>query len=351
MRAVYAAGVDAIPADRVEAMGLNTVVVHSDSLDGTTRVGLASALHRRALLMHVYSRPPATGVLADSRAALLASLPELLGGEDVSGGLGVDGLLLDVDWFADEAGPAYLVELTREVERVSRTCLVGLVCDADVTGVAGLDLSRVDYVSPRLFMGVADPDASMVDAFAAWQARAGEDGPAVWPVLATHRTLEPGSGFNGQEIAYQIGWLRRGSLNERGGHIHSGLSTLLADVGGLASLLEETAYARGAVVPETTQRTRFEVLRKRLDPPRVRVLATSGPVVRVGLDAESVDEDAYAWAVQVQRDGQWAFGVYPVGRTQADVRMPSGVGAPDRVVVCVLDRLGRRSVKVLARPE
>jgi hypothetical protein len=162
-----------------------------------------------------------------------------------------------------------------------------------------------------------------------------EKGRHLWPGLSISRVNEGEKGYAPEEITGQIDIIRESV--KLPGHVLFSMKALQANKRGLADKLATTVYADAALVPPTPW----------LDP--IAPKAPTATIKGVGNDRKLIlkpgaGEEAFNYAVWTLRETSWSLQVVPASATEIPLR-----GAPARVVVKAVDRLGNTSQGVEAR--
>jgi len=150
------------------------------------------------------------------------------------------------------------------------------------------------------------------------------------PGWTTSRRRRPCCSWPAREIVDQVALQR--ARPGASGHIHFSMVALLQDRDGVATRLQQGAYATPALVPATPW----------LDdqPPSAPVLRLSGAQVRI---EPAAGEAAARWAVWRRVGGAWRFAVLPAAQRSF------ALDGADAVVVSAVDRVGNLSVRNFVR--
>jgi hypothetical protein len=163
----------------------------------------------------------------------------------------------------------------------------------------------------------------------------------LWPGLYTSQVSAEPKPWEAAEIMGQIELLR--TRPAATGHVHFSMVPLLKNSRGLNAALAAGPYTAAALVPATPW----------LDstPPLAPTLAIA-PAKTAGEAAKLVimpgaGEAAANFAIWLRYGGdQWQFTVQPAGMPSVALVADAKLGAPDRVVVTAVDRLGNESARV-----
>ena len=198
----------------------------------------------------------------------------------------------------------------------------------------------MDYLTPQLYW----PRAQKAQAFGVlldyWTAQNPRK-RHLWPGLYTSQVSAEPKPWEAAEITGQIDLLR--TRPAATGHVHFSMVPLLKNARGLNDVLAAGLYATPALVPATPW------LDSTLPP--APTLAIS-PTKTVGAPATLVitpgaGEAAANFAIWLRYGGdQWRFTVQPAGAPSVALVADAKLGAPDRVVVTAVDRLGNESARV-----
>jgi len=196
-----------------------------------------------------------------------------------------------------------------------------------------LENGWLDYLAPQLYWPIDRAGQAFPVLLDYWieQNRARRH---VWPGLYTSqvtrgRAAGPGA-WPAREIVDQVALQR--ARPGASGHIHFSMVALLQDRDGVATRLQQGAYATPALVPATPW----------LDdqPPPAPVLRLSGAQVRI---EPAAGEAAARWAVWRRVGGAWRFAVLPAAQRSF------ALDGADAVVVSAVDRVGNLSVRNFVR--
>ena len=200
----------------------------------------------------------------------------------------------------------------------------------------------LDYLVPQLYWAIDRPAQAfgvLLDYWLAQNTRARH----MWAGLYTSRVGAPESAraWPAREVIDQVALTRTRAAAT--GHVHFSMVALMQDREGLATSLQQGAYAEPALVPATPW-----LGSERPAAPRLS-RAGAAPGVRAGAGPGSVP---VAWAVWQRVQGRWRFAVQPVRARDAmsvlALEEPLQGLAPDAqaVVVSAVDRLGHESARV-----
>jgi uncharacterized lipoprotein YddW (UPF0748 family) len=186
-----------------------------------------------------------------------------------------------------------------------------------------------DYLSPQLYWRIKGPQ-SYSSLLAWWR---GEGSRPVWPGVATSRiNSKEDPGRPASEIVNQVKLSRTVGRNYVG-HVHWSAKALMANRGGISSLLQKNLYQEPALVPPMPW-----VSKKAPPSPGASASGKSVRWNRVPTAAK--------YAVQARYGRTWVLAkVLPTGSTSM-----SFAKAPDAIAVSAVDRYGTTSAPaVLAR--
>jgi uncharacterized lipoprotein YddW (UPF0748 family) len=186
-----------------------------------------------------------------------------------------------------------------------------------------------DYLSPQLYWRIKGPQ-SYSSLLAWWR---GEGSRPVWPGVATSRiNSKEDPGRPASEIVNQVKLSRTVGRNYVG-HVHWSAKALMANRGGISSLLQKNLYQEPALVPPMPW-----VSKKAPPSPGASASGKSVRWNRVPTAAK--------YAVQARYGRTWVLAkVLPAGSTSM-----SFAKAPDAIAVSAVDRYGTTSAPaVLAR--
>ena len=196
-----------------------------------------------------------------------------------------------------------------------------------------LENGWLDYLAPQLYWPIDREGQAFPVLLDYWLAQ-NRAGRHVWPGLFTSQItrgepLGPRS-WPAQEILDQIALQR--ARPGAGGHIHFSMAALLQDRDGIATKLQQGAYATPALVPATPW----------LDdqPPPAALLRLAGPRVEIQPGA---GEAAARWAVWRRVGGRWRFAVLPA------VQRSFTLDGADAVAVSAVDRVGNVGARNFVR--
>jgi uncharacterized lipoprotein YddW (UPF0748 family) len=194
----------------------------------------------------------------------------------------------------------------------------------------------MDYLAPQLYWQINREGLQfpvLLDLWVAENTQRRHLWPGLFTSLVTRGEPLGPRAWPAREIAEQIA-LQRQRGERAGGHIHFSMVALMQNRDGLATLLQNGAYAQPALVPATPW----------LDDqaPPAPTLRRSGN--RVAIEP-AAGEAASRWAVWRRVGGNWRFAVLPGAERSLDA-----AGA-DRVAVSAVDRVGNTSAQhVLVLP-
>ena len=183
-----------------------------------------------------------------------------------------------------------------------------------------------DYLSPQLYWRIKGPQ-SYSSLLAWWR---GEGSRPVWPGVATSRiNSKEDPGRPASEIVNQVKLSRTVGRNYVG-HVHWSAKALMANRGGISSLLQKNLYQEPALVPPMPW-----VSKKAPPSPGASASGKSVRWNRVPTAAK--------YAVQARYGRTWVLAkVLPAGSTSM-----SFAKAPDAIAVSAVDRYGTTSAPVV----
>jgi uncharacterized lipoprotein YddW (UPF0748 family) len=198
----------------------------------------------------------------------------------------------------------------------------------------------MDYLTPQLYW----PRAQKAQAFEVlldYWARENPKKRHLWPGLYTSQVSAEPKPWEVAEITGQIELLR--TRPAATGHVHFSMVPLLKNSRGLNDALAAGPYANAALVPATPW------LDSTPPPaPALAVNAAANPgVPAILVITPGAGEAAANFAIWLRYgDDQWRFSVQPAGAPSFALVADAKLGAPDRVVVTAVDRLGNESARV-----
>jgi uncharacterized lipoprotein YddW (UPF0748 family) len=188
----------------------------------------------------------------------------------------------------------------------------------------------VDYFSPQLYWPIAQERQSFPKLLEWWAAENTKK-RHLWPGLYTSRVTGQAKGWLAKEVVDQIEVTRK--QKGAGGGVHFSMKALLRNTGGVADAVKK-AYAEPALVPESPWLASGNPPAK---PEPVREMKDGKPALRV-----KPAEGVRFVVVRTLAKGAWTTAV-----RSPDATIP--IPAAERVLVTVLDRIGRESEPAAAR--
>jgi uncharacterized lipoprotein YddW (UPF0748 family) len=187
----------------------------------------------------------------------------------------------------------------------------------------------VDYFTPQLYWPVGAPQQSYPMLLEWWTAQNAKH-RHIWPGNATYRIGSGERGFSLTELPEQIRLTR--AQRGAGGNVHFSMRSLMRNQGGIADSLGSSLYAEPALVPRSPWLAHGSPGR-----PSVQMRADSAGATVLTLDPAGF-EDPWLWIIRTRSGSAWSTEVVP-GWTM-EHRLAAGSGAPDAIVVSVVDHAG-----------